>query len=136
LPGNINQDSVRFAVRDDWNPFYVAAFLNTEWGQAQVLRRAIIGTRIGLNYPDVASILIPSMDRSEQDGIGEHARLYGDMLHECSVWVERAKAAVEELLDGTLDVPALVEESAETERWLAAHPSSHGRSEGTGGAAR
>src|SRR5262249_50600861 len=70
LPANINQHSVRFRVNEDWNPFYVAAFLNSDWGKAQVERRAAGGTRDALDYPSVMSICVPKVSSSEQDDIG------------------------------------------------------------------
>lgn len=123
LAGNINQDSVRFSVTNNWNPYYIAAFLNCEWGAAQVRRRANVGTRIGLDFPSVLSLKIPQIEQSEQETIGTHAQLYGDYLTQSAAFVEEAKGAVEALLDGTLDEQKLMTNSTEIEQWLEAHPS-------------
>jgi type I restriction enzyme, S subunit len=61
LPVNINQHSVRFNIRGGWQAAYVTAALNSRFGQLQVNRFAIGGTRDALDYPSVRSLLIPEL---------------------------------------------------------------------------
>ena len=123
LPLNINQHCVRFHVSEEWNPFYVAAFINCPWGKLQVTRRSIGGTRDALDYPSVLSLLIPTIPREQQDQIGNLAKSYADALTESGHLIEAAKADVEALISNTLDLESLQTESAAIEAWLSANPS-------------
>lgn len=59
LPININQHSVRFDIREEWEAEYVVAALSTKFLQMQVNRLAIGGTRDALDYTSVSNLLIP-----------------------------------------------------------------------------
>lgn len=122
LPLNINQHSVRFHLNDEWNPFFVAAFLNSPWGKAQVDRRSIGGTRDALDYPSVASIVLPKLSRDIQDEIGEHARQLANYLKESNMLLQSALSNVDKMINGTLDERKLLTEGYEVTRWLEANP--------------
>ncbi len=123
LPLNMNQHCVRFHLNDQWNPFFVAAFLNSPWGKAQVNRRAIGGTRDALDYPSVLSILVPSASEASQAKIEALVIVFNDALDESKKLVDGAKNDAESLINGTLDEPALLAEGKSIEQWLAENPS-------------
>ncbi len=122
LPLNINQHSVRFQLSEDWNPFFVAAFLNSEWGEAQVKRRAIGGTRDALDYPSVRSILIPRISKEVQNKIGSHAEAYSTYLGEAPKLLHSALRDVESLILGNADKDKLMENALEESQWLLNNP--------------
>jgi restriction endonuclease S subunit len=123
LPLNTNQHSVRFHLKHEWNPFFVAAFLNSPWGKAQITRRATGATRDAIDYPTVLSLVVPSVPRDRQDVIGAHARDYAMYLRQSERYVADAKIDVESLIDGTRDKEQLLIVAAEIETWLAKKPS-------------
>ncbi len=125
LPANINQHSVRFQLREGWDPFFVAAFLNSPWGQAQIDRRAIGATRPALDYPSVLSLLVPMVKLDVQQCISDSVVQFNDRLDDAKELVDAARAAVENLIDGTLDEAVLVAEGNAIEQWLAENPSPH-----------
>ena len=123
LPLNMNQHSVRFRLTEEWNPFFVAVFLNSDWGKAQIMKRSIGATRDALDYPSVLSLLVPNVQRKAQDEIGQHAERFPAYLREANQIISKAKADVEALIDGTLDEANLLAESREIDRWLQQNPS-------------
>lgn len=56
---NINQDFAKVTLKEDINPHYVAAFLNTTFGTSQIFQKSYGATHPHLNHPKVKSILIP-----------------------------------------------------------------------------
>lgn len=118
LPLNINQHSVRFHVKKSWNPYFIAAFLNSPYGKRQIERRAVGGTRSALDYPSVLSIVVPNLPLMQQDLIGGHAREYVRLLKESEVLVDEAKEDVNLLVQGNLDIDCLINNDKETTLWL------------------
>jgi restriction endonuclease S subunit len=133
LPLNTNQHSVRFQLKQEWNPFFVAAFLNSPWGKAQFTRRATGATRDAIDYPTVLSLVVPSVPRAGQDVIGTHARDYAIYLRQSERYVADAKIDVESLIDGTLDKDQLLVEAAEIETWLGKNPRPNAAARNRGG---
>jgi type I restriction enzyme S subunit len=117
LPLNINQHSVRLGLRSGINPFYVAAFLNSEYGYAQVQQKATGATRDALNYGAVRSLRVPVIPKEQQDEVGKHFEVYGKLLRCAQQLVHEAKADVEALIEGRLDVEAIVAGQVQPLTW-------------------
>jgi type I restriction enzyme S subunit len=108
LPVNINQHSVRFNIRDDIEPGYVCAALNSKFLKYQVDRLAIGGTRDALDYPSVGRLLIPRYEAELEQKIGEQARsvIAAEKLSQRLTNV--AKLFVEALIEGQLTEAELI----------------------------
>jgi hypothetical protein len=106
------------------HPNLLAAVFRSGWVrvQATFLTRSSSLSRRRIDEEDLDQILVPwSDDRlDEMEVISVHA-LDGDI--EANNLVAAAKAAVEALINGTLDGTALLAESDVIERWLAENPS-------------
>lgn len=133
LPLNVNQHVVRFHLRDEWNPYFVAAFLNSPWGKAQITRRSIGGTRDALDYPSIESMVLPLLPRSAQDEVGDHARRFADLWTRSRAYAMSAKQDVVDLIEGTLDESKLLAEGEKIVGWLKRNPSPYGEPSGDDG---
>ena len=105
LPVNMNQHSVRFSIKKDKaDPFYISAFLNTEYGYLQVKQRAAGATRDALDYNGVKSIMIPLIKLEKQKAIGELFRQYSDLLRKSKTKIIQSKTYIEAMINGNLDI--------------------------------
>lgn len=108
LPVNINQHSVRFNIRDDIEPGYVCAALNSKFLKYQVDRLAIGGTRDALDYPSVGRLLIPRYESELEQKIGEQARSVIAAEKLSQRLTNAAKLFVEALIEGSLTEADLI----------------------------
>lgn len=109
LPLNMNQHSVRFSVRSDRvDPFFLAAFLNSDYGYVQVKQRATGATRDALDYPSIKSILVPVIDLTLQKRIGRFFRQYAFYRRQAERLIQEAKSDVESLIGGELNSEAIL----------------------------
>jgi restriction endonuclease S subunit len=69
--GSITGHIAGIELPEDINPHYVAAFLNSQFGEFQVIRLSHRTTRPEMNLREVGSILIPVPPRSLQDQIAQ-----------------------------------------------------------------
>ena len=67
--GNINQHIVRFSVLPNFNPEFIAIFLNTHLGKLLTNRFVTGGTRIALDYDTLLNVPIPNLDIKHQNEI-------------------------------------------------------------------
>ena len=102
LPLNINQHSVRFAVKDEWPSGYVAAAINSEFGRRQVNRLAIGGTRDALDYPSVKALLIPESSPAERERISGLVDGANRAFRYSSGLISVAKLLVEALVEAKI----------------------------------
>jgi len=117
LPLNMNQHSVRFSLIDKVDPFYIAAFINSEYGIAQVNQRAAGATRDALDYPSVKSILIPIIDLDSQKKIGTYFRQSAYLRRKAQDLIEQAKIEVENLVDGSLNTRDILAGNVKPPSW-------------------
>ncbi len=105
--GNINQHSVRFHLKEritniTINPFYVAAFLNSELGKSLAIREVTGGTRPALDYKTLKSlkIILPPIEIQNEIvvEIKRHLAKVAELRHEADAIVEAAKERVERML--------------------------------------
>lgn len=108
LPLNINQHSVRFAVRSEFGAGYVAAAINSRFGQLQVGRLAVGGTRDALDYTSVRSLLIPEFSSETREAINAQVRAANLCVRAAQRVVALAKLLVEHLIGGGLNEADLV----------------------------
>jgi len=69
--GNITGHIVGIEVKDDINPYYLAVFINSQFGKEQVTRWSHRSTRRELNLNEVGQILVPLPPRNVQDYIAK-----------------------------------------------------------------
>jgi restriction endonuclease S subunit len=69
--GNITGHIAGIELPDDINPHYIAAFLNSQFGEFQVIRLSHRTTRPEMNLREVGSVLISIPPRSLQDQIAQ-----------------------------------------------------------------
>lgn len=109
LPLNMNQHSVRFSVRSDKvDPFFLAAFLNSDYGYVQVKQRATGATRDALDYPSIKSILVPVIDLTLQKRIGRFFRQYAFYRCQAERLIQEAKLDIESLIGGELNSESIL----------------------------
>jgi type I restriction enzyme S subunit len=108
LPLNINQHCVRFAVRSEFGAGYVAAAINSRFGQLQVGRLAVGGTRDALDYTSVRSLLIPEFSSEVRERINEQVKAANLCVRSAQRFVIVAKLLVEQLIDGRITEAELV----------------------------
>ena len=105
--GNINQHSVRFHLKDQItnitiNPYYIAAFLNSELGKSLSIREVTGGTRPALDYKALKSlkIILPPIELQNEIVIEIKNRLakVAELRNEADAVVKQAKERVERIL--------------------------------------
>lgn len=74
---NINQHIVRFSVLSEFNPEFIAIYLNTALGKLLTNRFVTGGTRIALDYETLLDTLIPKLSLDKQN---EVVSLYQDFI--------------------------------------------------------
>ena len=105
--GNINQHSVRFRLKDQItnvtiNPYYIAAFLNSELGKSLSIREVTGGTRPALDYKALKSlkIILPPIELQNEivAEIKNCLAKVAELTREADAIVEQAKERVERIL--------------------------------------
>lgn len=109
LPANISQHSVRMMFIGSVNPRYVATYLNSKYGQAQIQKHKVGATRSAIDYEGVRALRLPLPSNAVQDYIGAKVRL----AERCRL---RAKAALGEAKKRLTDLLDLNAFSPSTER--------------------
>lgn len=64
------------------NPYYVAAYLNSDYGKSLILQKQTGGISEGINHPDLKDIEIPIPSQEEMDAVAEEYRESNRMLIE------------------------------------------------------
>lgn len=100
LPMNINQHSVRFAIGSDFGAGFVAAAINSRFGQLQVARFAVGGTRDALDYTSVRSLLIPELTADIRAEINRRVVVANHSIRAAQRLTTAAKMLVERLIEG------------------------------------
>lgn len=105
--GNINQHSARCRLKDQItnitiNPYYIAAFLNSELGKSLSIREVTGGTRPALDYKALKSlkIILPSIELQNEIVAEIKNRLakVAELTREADAIVEQAKERVAQIL--------------------------------------
>jgi len=108
LPMAVGGDVSVLRAGKDLNPGYLCLYLNTVFGQMQNDRYAR-GIRQRRVYPeDIESFLIPVPEKTLQDFIGNQVVEYERLNDRAATLVAAAKADVEALIEGRLDVEGIV----------------------------
>jgi len=108
LPMAVGGDVSVLRVVKDVSPGYFCLYLNSIFGQMQNERYAR-GIRQRRVYPDdIGSFLIPVLEKADQDYIGSRVTDYERLNDRAAVLVREAKADVEALIEGQLDVDGIV----------------------------
>ena len=108
LPLNINQHSVRFAVRSDFGAGYVAAAINSRFGQLQVGRLAVGGTRDALDYTSVRSLLVPELEGEVRARVNVQVKSANLCIRAAQRLTAAATTLVEHLIEGKVNEADLV----------------------------
>lgn len=99
------------------DPFYLASFLNSDYGFVQVKQRATGATRDALDYPSIKSIIIPILDFTLQKQIGFFFRQHAFYRHQSEVLIQEAKSDVELLIDGRFDTQSILSGIVTSPMW-------------------
>ncbi len=100
---NINQHSVRMALKEDVLPEYVAMFLNSRFGKLQSDRKVTGDTRPALDYEEIRTILLPVPPLAAQEVVRR-------ILHESEakrLLAQQLYAEAERLLSAELGLDRL-----------------------------
>jgi type I restriction enzyme, S subunit len=107
LPLNINQHSVRFAVDSNYGAGFVAAAINSRFGQLQVMRFAVGGTRDALDYTSVRSLLIPEFTQEVRSQVNRQVADANRCVRAAQRLASAAKQILERLIEGLVSESAL-----------------------------
>lgn len=114
---------VRIVLKDrSWAPF-LAAFLTHGPGRQLIDQIAYGAVQPQVSQDELLALPIPNVATEQRDTIAARLTDWRRALRTAETCVDAAKAAVEALIDGTLDEAALLTESDAIERWLAENPS-------------
>ena len=108
LPLNINQHSVRFRVSIEFGPGFVAAAINSTFGQLQVGRLSVGGTRDALDYSSVRALLIPELTPAIRKQINTDVLLANRCIRAAQRLTNAATQLVEHLIEGKLSEADLI----------------------------
>lgn len=124
LPRFINQ---RVAIVDckTIRPELLVAWLNRAEGQLQLARWAVQTTVAHTSLSDIRELLIPRLADDEEEWLADAFLRARKADAEAVLLINTARAAVESLIDGTLDKAALLAAGEAIEQWLAENRSPH-----------
>lgn len=122
-----DQEVIRIEVTDECDAGFLTAYLCNWWGQ-RAIEQCIYGStgQLHLNMRQLNQIPVPLPEMKLQRGIGDDLRRSYAFREEAKGNIAQAKQAVEDLIDGSLDEDALLEESEQIEKWLEENPSPYG----------
>lgn len=99
--GNINQHIVRMRLNSkEFNPYYLAAFMNSVGGRLQTERESYGTTRDALPYYCLAKIRVLHADMKLQKEIEDTIRKADETHQEAKRLLAEAKSAVEGMIEG------------------------------------
>jgi type I restriction enzyme S subunit len=120
--GGGSGELLAYRANEDVNPYYLFFVLKSPLGLFQVLDVTAGSTLPRVESEVVDSILIPRLTTDAEMQIGAFVRDAHAAWYASAELIPAAKAAVESLIDGTLDEERLLGESAEIETWLKKNP--------------
>ena len=107
--GNITGHIAGIEVAENINPYYLALYINSRFGEAQIARLSHRSTRKELNLKEVGQIIVPVPPRALQDQIAQTIQeAYSDRqkkLEEAKTSFLGIEAYVHQTLDVTRDLP-------------------------------
>jgi restriction endonuclease S subunit len=87
-----------------WNPYYIAAFLNSFWGKWQIERLQNGAVQQNINLQEIGRIIIPIISKENQDKIEELIKNYINKKRQSKQLIQEAKQEVEDLIEGNFDM--------------------------------
>ena len=87
-----------------WNPYYIAAFLNSFWGKWQIERLQNGAVQQNINLQEIGRIIIPIISKENQDKIEELIKNYINKKRQSKQLIQEAKQDVEDLIEGNFDM--------------------------------
>lgn len=87
-----------------WNPYYIAAFLNSFWGKWQIERLQNGAVQQNINLQEIGRIIIPIISKENQDKIEELIKNYVNKKRLSKQLIQEAKQDVEDLIEGNFDM--------------------------------
>lgn len=107
---------IKLVVKNsEWNPYYVAAFLNSFWGKWQVDRLKNGAVQQNINLQEIGRIIIPKIDGNIQNEIEKKIKEYIQKELKFKNLIKEAKKDVEDLIEGKFDMSKL-EDTADGSR--------------------
>lgn len=106
---------------------YLRACLVTPWGTHQLMRWNSGGTYPAIDHDVPLEVQVPNPGQKIMEQLGEELLLAAERTSDGSRLIAEAKLAVEQLIEGDLDVAALLAEGEAIERWLTENSSPSSR---------
>jgi len=108
---------IRFSVNSNYNPFYIASFLNSPYGKSQTERLRNGAVQENINLEEIGRIVIPWISREAQDEVERLVRLWIDFSEKSIGFNTEAKSDVEALIEGKLDTDAIMSGKLKSPTW-------------------
>ena len=108
---------IRFSVNSNYNPFYIASFLNSSYGKSQTERLRNGAVQENINLEEIGRIVIPWISREAQDEVERLVRLWIDFSEKSIGFNTEAKSDVEALIEGKLNTDAILSGKIKAPTW-------------------
>lgn len=95
---------IKLIVKEEWNPYYIAAFLNSFWGSWQINRLKNGAVQQNINLQEIGRIVLPKISIDNQNKVEEIIKLYINKKRQVSQLIKEAKQDIEDLLEGNFDM--------------------------------
>lgn len=99
LPANISQHSVRMHFKNEIDPYYVSTFLNSIYGQKQIMKKSVGATRPAIDYPNIKNIKVACPTYEIQKYIGDKVRKAEELRKEAKKLENEAYKEFNNLFD-------------------------------------
>ncbi|NCA71251.1 MAG: restriction endonuclease subunit S [Sphingobacteriia bacterium] len=99
---------IRLRFRAGIDPTFAAAFINGPWGSSQVERLRNGAVQENINLDELGRILFPPVSLQQQQRVAAAVCRWNRLVDARTLLVDQAKADVEALIEGTLDVQAIL----------------------------
>lgn len=104
-----NRRIAKVTLKDPEKAYYIAMFLNSEYGKMQLIRETTGGVQKNLRLEDINNINIPVPDEKTIKVISDCIKIKVDLLQRSRSLIEEAKQDIEDLIEGNFDMSKIKE---------------------------
>ncbi|KAF1082451.1 MAG: Type I restriction-modification system, specificity subunit S [Candidatus Rifleibacterium amylolyticum] len=105
VEANVNQHVCVIRLKRDYYAPFLSSFLNSWFGQKQVFSFQGGGSREGLNYQQIASFDIPSLQYSEQKAIADLLSTWDEAIEKTTRLIQAKEKTFKRLLNDLIYLP-------------------------------
>ena len=102
--------------KENWNPYYISAFLNSFWGKWQIERQKNGSVQQNINLQEIERLMIPIFDLDKQKIFEKLIKEYIDKKTNSEQLIQEAKQDVEDLIEGNFEMSKLNNDSSTESR--------------------